>query len=91
MDTLLSIGESPVTGTEKEEQAMLVTGDRVKIHNHSMYYQSDNPSNPIVVEGTVTKISDSTNMNVKVIWDNGYRNVYDCSDLIIVEGILWEN
>ena len=84
MDTLLSVGQ------EREEQAMFVTGDRVLIHSTSVYFQADNPSNPLVVEGTVTKITGSDNMNVKVIWDNGYRNVYNHEDLTLVHGLLWE-
>ena len=69
----------------------LVTGDRVRIASTSVYYLANSLSNPMDVVGTVTKVEDHDNMNVKVIWDNGYHNVYDPSDLTLVEGILWES
>ena len=68
----------------------LCVGSRVRIHSTSVYFQSDNPSNTRAVEGTVTEITGSDNMNVKVLWDNGYRNLYNHEDLTLVHGLLWE-
>jgi general stress protein 26 len=66
----------------------LCIGDRVRIDKDSAFYigDSDN-SNPIDVDGVVTKIVHKVHYQVR--WDNGTENWYLLPDLVSIGSILW--